>query len=59
MTCGKIGKDSNMATLETFKKTANSEYVGDIVTLSVQAKRVRIVPDENRRARSSQYLMQG
>lgn len=34
-----------MATIGTFKKTAN-EYVGEIVTLSVQAKNVRIVPDE-------------
>ena len=37
-----------MATIGTFKKTANNEYVGDIVTLSVQAKGVRIVPDHNR-----------
>jgi uncharacterized protein (DUF736 family) len=41
------GKASNMATIGTFKKTATGEYVGDIVTLSVQAKGVRIVPDEN------------
>ena len=38
----------NMATIGTFKKTANNEFVGDIVTLSVQAKGVRIVPDTNR-----------
>jgi uncharacterized protein (DUF736 family) len=37
----------NMATIGTFKKTANNEFVGDIVTLSVQAKGVRIVPDTN------------
>ena len=37
-----------MATIGTFKKTANNEFVGDIVTLSVQAKGVRIVPDSNR-----------
>ena len=37
-----------MATIGTFKKTANEEYVGDIVTLSVQAKGVRIVPESNR-----------
>ena len=37
-----------MATIGTFKKTANNEFVGDIVTLSVQAKGVRIVPDANR-----------
>jgi len=36
-----------MATIGTFKKTANNEFVGDIVTLSVQAKGVRIVPDAN------------
>ena len=34
-----------MATIGTFKKSAN-EYVGEIVTLSVQAKGVRIVPDQ-------------
>lgn len=33
-----------MATIGTFKKTGN-EYVGEIVTLSVQAKGVRIVPE--------------
>jgi len=37
-----------MATIGTFKKTANNEFVGDIVTLSVQAKGVRIVADTNR-----------
>lgn len=36
-----------MATIGTFKKTATGEFVGDIVTLSVQAKGVRIVPDDN------------
>ena len=34
-----------MATIGTFKKSG-SEYVGEIVTLSVQAKNVRIVPEE-------------
>jgi uncharacterized protein (DUF736 family) len=38
----------NMATIGTFKKTATNEFVGDIVTLSVQAKGVRIVPDTGR-----------
>jgi uncharacterized protein (DUF736 family) len=33
-----------MATIGTFKKTGN-EFIGDIVTLSVQAKNVRIVPE--------------
>ena len=37
-----------MATIGTFKKTANNEFVGDIVTLGVQAKGVRVVPDSNR-----------
>ena len=34
-----------MATIGTFKKTADNEFSGEIVTLSVQAKGVRIVPD--------------
>lgn len=34
-----------MATIGTFKKTENNEFIGDIITLSVQAKGVRIVPD--------------
>ncbi len=33
-----------MATIGTFKKTGN-EFTGEIVTLSVQAKGVRIAPD--------------
>jgi uncharacterized protein (DUF736 family) len=33
-----------MATIGTFKKTGN-EFTGEIFTLSVQAKGVRIVPD--------------
>ena len=36
-----------MATIGTFKKAGN-EYTGSITTLSVQAKGVRIVPEENR-----------
>ena len=36
-----------MATIGTFKKSGN-EFVGQIVTLSVQAKKVRIVPEANR-----------
>ncbi|MCR4268654.1 DUF736 domain-containing protein [Nitratireductor sp. ZSWI3] len=35
-----------MATIGTFKKSGN-EYAGEIVTLNVQAKNVRIVPDTN------------
>jgi len=34
-----------MATIGTFKKTGSNEFTGDIITLSVQAKGVRIVPD--------------
>ncbi|WP_306259943.1 DUF736 domain-containing protein [Pararhizobium sp. IMCC21322] len=33
-----------MATIGTFKKSGN-EYTGEIVTLNVQAKNVRIVPE--------------
>src|SRR3546814_20147678 len=36
-----------MATIGTFKKNGAGEFVGEIVTLSVQAKGVRIVPDSN------------
>ena len=36
-----------MATIGTFKR-AGDEYAGEIVTLSVQAKKVRIVPAEKR-----------
>ncbi|MEL6800528.1 MAG: DUF736 domain-containing protein [Pseudomonadota bacterium] len=35
-----------MASIGTFKKTG-SEFVGEIVTLSVQAKGVRIVPEDS------------
>ena len=34
-----------MATIGTFKKTGANEFTGDIVTLSVQARGVRIVPE--------------
>ena len=37
-----------MATIGTFKKTGNNEFNGEIVTLSVQAKNVRIVPETTR-----------
>ncbi len=36
-----------MATIGSFKKTGN-EYTGSITTLSLQAKNVRIVPEETR-----------
>ena len=34
-----------MATIGTFRKAGSNEFAGEIVTLSVQAKGVRIVPD--------------
>lgn len=34
-----------MATIGTFKKLGNNEFTGEIVTLSVQARSVRIVPE--------------
>ena len=34
-----------MATIGTFKKAGTNEFTGDIVTLNVQAKGVRIIPD--------------
>ncbi|HNP15343.1 MAG TPA: DUF736 domain-containing protein, partial [Terrimesophilobacter sp.] len=41
----KAKRRTDMATIGTFRKTGN-EFVGEIVTLSVQAKNVRIVPEE-------------
>ena len=37
-----------MATIGTFKKTGSNEFTGEIATLSVQAKNVRIVPETAR-----------
>jgi uncharacterized protein (DUF736 family) len=37
-----------MATIGTFKKSGSNEFSGQIVTLSVQAKNVRIVPEASR-----------
>ncbi|MGY3130927.1 uncharacterized protein (DUF736 family) [Bradyrhizobium sp. USDA 4501] len=37
-----------MATIGTFKKTGNDEFTGEIVTLSLQARSIRIVPETNR-----------
>jgi uncharacterized protein (DUF736 family) len=34
-----------MATIGTFQQSNNNEFSGEIVTLSLQAKKVRIVPD--------------
>jgi uncharacterized protein (DUF736 family) len=42
-----------MATIGTFKKTGNNEFVGEIITLSVQAKNVRIVPENGRSAENA------
>jgi len=39
---------TTMATIGTFKKSGTNEFSGQIVTLSVQAKNVRIVPEANR-----------
>ena len=33
-----------MATIGTFERVGDSEYLGDIFTLSLRAKNVRIVP---------------
>jgi uncharacterized protein (DUF736 family) len=37
-----------MATIGTFKKTGSNDFTGEIVTLSVQAKNVRLVPEASR-----------
>jgi uncharacterized protein (DUF736 family) len=37
-----------MSTIGTFTKNADGSFTGSIITLSVQAKNVRIVPEENR-----------
>ena len=42
-----------MATIGSFKKTGANEYTGEIVTLSVQAKNVRIVPEPSRSGENS------
>ncbi|WP_313534208.1 DUF736 domain-containing protein [Haematobacter sp.] len=49
-----------MATIGTFRKTGN-EYTGEIVTLSVQAKGVRIVPSSgaNRENAPSHRILVG
>jgi hypothetical protein len=45
---------TTMATIGTFKKTGSNEFTGAIVTLSVQAKNVRIVPEATRSGDNSQ-----
>jgi uncharacterized protein (DUF736 family) len=42
-----------MATIGTFKKTGANEFTGQIVTLSVQAKNVRIALEANRSGENS------
>jgi len=43
-----------MATIGTFKKSGSTnEYTGEIVTLSLQARNVRIVPETNRSGENS------
>ncbi len=42
-----------MANIGTFKKSGRDELQGEIVTLGVQAKGVRIVPDTNRSSETS------
>ncbi|WP_430516746.1 DUF736 domain-containing protein [Bradyrhizobium yuanmingense] len=37
-----------MASIRTFTKTGNNEIIGGIVTLSLQARNVRIAPETNR-----------
>lgn len=37
-----------MANIGTFTKNADGSYIGEIITLSVQAKNVRITSDDNR-----------
>jgi uncharacterized protein (DUF736 family) len=44
---------TTMATIGTFKKTGSNEFTGEIVTLSVQAKNVRIVPETSRSGENS------
>lgn len=34
-----------MATIGNFQQSSDGEFTGEIVTLSLQAKKVRIVPD--------------
>jgi len=42
-----------MATIGTFKKAGANDFTGQIVTLSVQAKNVRIVSEANRSGENS------
>lgn len=42
-----------MAQIGTFTKNADGSFIGEIVTLSVQAKDVRIIPEETRSSDSA------
>ena len=44
--------ETAMATIGIFK-TSGDEYLGEIITLQVQAKNVRIVPEANRSSESA------
>ncbi len=46
-------KRTTTATIGTFKKTGSNEFTGEIVTLSLQAKNVRIVPEAARSSDNS------
>jgi len=48
MVAGSIKRRHEMATIGTFTKNADGSFLGSIVTLSVQAKNVKIVPEDNR-----------
>lgn len=37
-----------MATIGTFRSVGNNEFTGDIVTFTIQASNVRIVPEASR-----------
>ncbi len=37
-----------MAQIGTFTKNTDGSFIGEIITLSVQARNVRIIPDEHR-----------
>jgi len=39
-----------MAQIGIFTKSSDGSYTGEIVTLAVQAKNVRLVPEENRQS---------
>ena len=47
MVAGSIIRRHTMANIGNFKKVG-TEYQGDIVTMQVQARNVRIVPEDNR-----------